>query len=146
MITDESIIEACNMNNTMSKACASLNMNHKTFAKRAKLLGVYKTNQGGKGEPGEPSPNKLNLNEILEGKHPQYQSNKLRKRLLDDKIKLHQCESCGITEWNGQPVPLELNHIDGNCHNHKLENLEIICPNCHAQTTTYRGKNIKQKY
>ena len=44
--------------------------------------------------------------------------------------------------WNGLPIPLELHHIDGNRNNHKFENLQLLCLNCHAQTDTFRAKNI----
>lgn len=71
-----------------------------------------------------------------------YQSNKLRKRLLKAGLKHHQCESCGQTEWLGTKIPLELDHINGDKHDNRLQNLRIICPNCHALTDTYRGKNI----
>lgn len=54
----------------------------------------------------------------------------------------HQCSECKLTEWREQPIPLELDHIDGNCENNSRDNLRLICPNCHAQTPTYRGKNI----
>ena len=69
------------------------------------------------------------------------QSNNLKKRLLNEGLKEHKCEMCGITEWNGQPTPIELDHIDGNRYNNTIENLRILCPNCHAQTDTYRGRN-----
>lgn len=46
------------------------------------------------------------------------------------------------TEWLGQPIPLELEHRDGNSSNNELENLELLCPNCHAQT--YRSRNRKR--
>jgi len=72
--------------------------------------------------------------------HP-YQSYKLKNRLLQEGIKNHQCECCGIKEWNGKPAPLELDHINGVNYDNRLENLRILCPNCHAQTDTYRGKN-----
>ena len=71
------------------------------------------------------------------------QSFKLKGRLITEGLKQHKCECCGITEWNGKPAPIELDHINGNHHDNRLENLRILCPNCHAQTDTYRGKNKK---
>lgn len=71
-------------------------------------------------------------------------SNTLRKRLLSEKIFEHKCYNCNNTQWNKLPIPLELEHIDGNHHNNNLSNLTLLCPNCHAQTSTYRGKNIKK--
>ena len=69
------------------------------------------------------------------------QSNRLKGRLISEGYKEHKCEVCGITEWNGRPTPIELDHIDGDHSNNQLYNLRIICPNCHAQTDNYRGKN-----
>ena len=71
------------------------------------------------------------------------QSYKLKNRLIAEGLKQHKCECCGITEWMGKPTPIELDHINGNHHDNRLENLRILCPNCHAQTDTYRGKNKK---
>lgn len=51
------------------------------------------------------------------------------------------CSGCGISEWNGLPITLEVEHIDGNSENSKKENVCLICPNCHSQTSTYKGKN-----
>lgn len=76
---------------------------------------------------------------------PGMNSNAIRKRLIREGVKEAKCECCGITEWNGQPAPLELDHINGNHDDNRLENLRILCPNCHAQTDTYRGRNKANK-
>ena len=72
------------------------------------------------------------------------QSNKLRKKLLIEGLKKPVCECCGNSTWNGQQIPLEVHHIDGDKTNNALTNLLMLCPNCHALTPTYRGKNIKK--
>lgn len=53
----------------------------------------------------------------------------------------HRCWTCNKQEWMGQPIPLELEHIDGNSENNSLDNLKILCCNCHALTPTYKGAN-----
>lgn len=53
----------------------------------------------------------------------------------------HKCESCGLSEWLCEPIPLELEHKDGDNRNQTKENLLILCPNCHAKTKFYRGRN-----
>ena len=68
-------------------------------------------------------------------------SDRTRKRCLIEE-RGHQCEVCQNTTWQEQPIPLEMDHIDGNPENSQKENLRLICPNCHAQTDTYRGKNV----
>lgn len=70
------------------------------------------------------------------------QSFKLKNKLLKLKLKEYKCERCGIETWNGFRIPLDLHHIDGNNNNNNLSNLEILCPNCHAQTDNFRGKNV----
>ena len=73
-----------------------------------------------------------------------YQSYKLKKRLIAEGIKKSVCESCGQSEWLKQPIPLELHHINGNNSDNRLENLRLLCPNCHALTDSYRGKNKRK--
>ena len=68
----------------------------------------------------------------------------LRRRLLAEKN--YTCQKCGCgSTWCGEPISLELDHIDGDNSNNKIENLRILCPNCHSQTPTHRAKNIKYK-
>ena len=73
------------------------------------------------------------------------QSHKLKNKLLRAGLKQPKCECCGITEWNGKSAPLELDHINGVNTDNQIENLRILCPNCHAQTDTYRGRNKRKK-
>jgi hypothetical protein len=63
----------------------------------------------------------------------------IKKYLL--KIRLHQCQICGITEWQNKPVPLVMDHIDGNSENNKPDNLRLVCGNCDMQLPTYKSKN-----
>ncbi|GAB5492939.1 MAG: hypothetical protein Phog2KO_31540 [Phototrophicaceae bacterium] len=63
-----------------------------------------------------------------------------RRRILLEK-RDYKCESCGLVEWLGQDIPLELDHIDGDSDNNLESNLRLICPNCHALTDTYKGAN-----
>ena len=57
------------------------------------------------------------------------------------KLRGRKCEKCGLQEWQGQKIPLQVHHIDGNHYNNVIDNLQILCPNCHAQTDTYAGHN-----
>ena len=66
----------------------------------------------------------------------------LRVRLLREGVLQAVCVGCHRTEWRGRPIPLELDHIDGDRSNNELGNLRLLCPNCHAQTDTYRGRNV----
>jgi RNA polymerase subunit RPABC4/transcription elongation factor Spt4 len=144
-VSDKKIIEVCKSSLSMSSAASTLGIHFNTLKKRAILLGVYNTNPSGKGlkKPKGIGKGGIVLSEILEGKHPQYQTNKLRKRLIKENIKDERCEVCGIEEWNGKLVSFELDHINGVRNDHRINNLRIICPNCHSQTHTYRSRNIK---
>ncbi len=71
-----------------------------------------------------------------------YKASRLKDRLIREGLKSAACEECNLTHWNGLPIPLELDHINGRRGDNRLENLQLLCPNCHAQTPTYRGRNI----
>lgn len=102
----------------------------------------FKGKSAQKGVPTGRSPkSKIDLTEILEGKHPTYGTTKLNKRLLKEGIFEYKCSACQETEWMGQPIPLQLDHINGINDDHRLINLRFLCPNCHAQTDTYCGRN-----
>lgn len=66
------------------------------------------------------------------------------KKIIGLGLKEYKCECCGITEWNGKEIRLQVHHIDGDHFNNELENLQILCPNCHSQTDTFAGKSNKK--
>jgi hypothetical protein len=140
--TDKKIIESINSSKTMAEAAAKTGLHYNTFKRRAVNLNVWEPNQGGKGTSKPKTSGKFMLQDILEGKHPQYQTNKLKKRLVKEGIIEYNCSMCKIKEWNGKILVLELDHIDGNRTNHSVNNLRLLCPNCHSQTDTFRGKNV----
>ena len=142
-ISDEEFISICNNAVSMASACSIIGLQFSTFKRRALKLNCYNTNQSGKGI-NKKFAHRYELEDIIDGKYPQYQSNKLRKRLLKDGLKQNQCELCNLSEWLNNPIKLELHHIDGNTNNNSLENIQLLCPNCHSFTDNYKGKNIKK--
>lgn len=141
-ITKQRIEEVIENSHSMAEAAAKLKLHFSTFKKRAQELGLYKPNVGRKGssKPKQDGAGKIPLDEILEGKHPSYQTYKLKKRLYKEGLKENKCEECGVDSWNGQVLECELDHIDGDRTNHVFSNLKVLCPNCHSQTHTFRFK------
>jgi len=141
-INEKEFMRVCEESQSMAQASVKLGLHFNTFKKYALKFNCYKTNPSGKGMNKKAKP-KFELNEILDGLHPHFQTFKLKNRLLKEGVIKNTCSKCGISEWNNLPLNMELDHIDGNRTNHKLENLRMLCPNCHSQTDTYRAKNIK---
>jgi predicted transcriptional regulator len=67
------------------------------------------------------------------------------KRLIKNGYKEYKCENCGINEWDGKPLRLQVHHINGEHNDNRIENLQLLCPNCHTQTDTYAKNNISKK-
>lgn len=65
----------------------------------------------------------------------------VKARLLKAGLKQNRCEICGLEDWLGKPLSMALHHVNGDGLDNRLENLQILCPNCHAQTDTYGGRN-----
>lgn len=135
------VINECDTSKSMCEAARNLGIPYKTFARIAKKLGCFRANQSGKGM--KKYGFGYSLTDILNGKHPQYTSHKLKLKLYKEGVKEERCEICGISEWQNKKISLHLDHINGNNSDHRLENLRILCPNCHSQTPTYSVKNRK---
>lgn len=132
----EQILDAIAQSQTMGGAAKLLRVDWRTFRWNAETHGLYEPKAGYWRQ-------KLDLDDILAGKHPQYPTPHLARRLVSEGRKEYRCEQCGLTEWQGQRISLELNHIDGYNGNHSFDNLQFLCPNCHSQTATFRNKRGK---
>ena len=145
--TESDLREAVKTSTSIRQVLQKLNVvaaggNYETTKRRIQKCGIDTSHFTGQGHyRGKTHNNHTRpLTEILVS-DKLYSSHKLKLRLIREGLKEHKCEMCGITEWNGQSTPIELDHIDGNRYNNTIENLRILCPNCHAQTDTYRGRN-----
>lgn len=85
------------------------------------------------------------LNRILI-KNSRFQSYKLKRRLFKDNLKSPRCEECGWAKSSDDGrIPVEIDHVNGDRMDNRIENLRILCPNCHSLKSTHRGLNRKQK-
>jgi DNA-binding CsgD family transcriptional regulator len=89
-----------------------------------------------------PRPRAMPIAELLAA--PRVRDH-IKHRLLDAGLLPRRCESCGISEWRGRPLSLELHHANGDGSDNRLENLQILCPNCHSQTASWGGRNGKRR-
>lgn len=148
--TDDQLIRAVSESTSMTQVIPKLGLsetgagNRRTIRNRIDKLGLDTSHWRGQDwSKGVRNPKKT-LDEILvEGST--YSTHNLRKRLLQEGLKDSQCESCGLREWLGSPIPLELDHINGVPDDHRIDNLRVLCPNCHAMTPTWRGRKNKSR-
>ena len=68
----------------------------------------------------------------------------LKGRLFAEGLKENRCERCGITEWRGSPLAMALHHSNGDGLDNRLENLQLLCPNCHSQTENFAGRGRRR--
>ncbi len=131
------IIEMIKNNEPKSLICKILKCKPETLDRYLKIMEIsYKGNMGLKGK--KTDKKRKTALEYLEKEIVVIP--KLRKKLIEDGIKKNECELCGLNEWLGKPITLELHHVDGNRYNNKLENLQILCPNCHSLTPNHSKK------
>lgn len=132
----ESEIKEAQQHSNSATGCAKyLNVGYNCYKKWAKAHGIFKTNPWGRGDKKmywAPNKGKYPLNQILEGKFPDYPIYRLKDVIIRSGIKKPVCENCGFSERRitDQKMPILISFKDGNEKNHLLENIEILCYNC----------------
>lgn len=137
--TKEQIAEAVNSTHSVAEAVRYLSCSRDTLVRNAKKFGVkLNLNQGGRGVPDEKRSAKT-ADEAFQ------KDSKATKGILVYWLKQERewkCECCGLTEWQGKRLPLEVHHINGDRTDQRRENLQILCPNCHSITENWRSGNL----
>ena len=138
----EDILQWIEENQSKAFMAKELHCKQETLNNYLKKMGIeYSGNQSGKGFT--KVKKRWSLEEYLQNSSD-IQTFKVKTRILEEGIKEHKCECCGLSEWLGQPIPLELHHIDGDRTNNVVSNYQLLCSNCHSFTDSYRGKNAKK--
>lgn len=145
--TKEEIIEAVKTSKSYSEVCRKLGLsprggNPTTIKRKIEEYGLdishFTFGAWAKGSTADTDCRirKKDINEILI-ENSGWTSHSIKNRLLKEGLKEYKCESCGLSSWGGYPIPLELHHINGIHTDNRLENLLILCPNCHAMTESF---------
>jgi hypothetical protein len=116
--------------------------NYRTFYKVVKANNIDISHFKGKAHGTSGRKQTISCNDILVKNGCEIGS-KRKSRMIKDGLLKNLCYECNINEWRGKPIVLQLDHINGDHFDNRIENLRLICPNCHSQTNTYCGKNHK---
>lgn len=138
MLLESEVLAAQSISKTEAESARRLGVSFMTYRKYAKMYGLYGrvANMAGKGVSKaikNEDSGKYPLNKILEGKFPNYSTNRLKTRMMRSNRIEHKCNKCGFSEKriSDNVIPLLLNYIDGNAKNKTRDNLELLCYNCY---------------
>lgn len=153
LTSDVDFIEAVKNNFSISATLRALGLNeygsaYKIFKLRVKKLNIDTTHFTGRGwlkDKKNFSNKKIDLLEILIKDSNKLLSKSHRFRILNSGLLGSSCAKCNLkNEWMGEPIKLQIDHINGDSFDHRLSNLRLLCPNCHSQTQTFCGRNRKK--
>ena len=149
--TQEEFIRAWLNSKTIGEVAKKLGCNHsgagyvvlRTAAQELNLPTDHMIEYGLNAGPSYNHLKFIPLSEILVENSTYTNIARLKIRLLREGLLEAKCheEDCGLTEWKGKPISLQLDHINGDNLDHRIENLRLLCPNCHSHTDTFAGKN-----
>jgi len=148
MYTKEQLEEAVKTSFTYAELQKKLGYNVKGGAVYRKLKSVITeynldvSHFKGKGH-GTSNNTKVKLEDALVENSTYGNLRSLKRRLIKEDVMEYVCVECGISDWNGKELTLQLDHINGVNDDHRLDNLRLLCPNCHSQTPTFGGGNTK---
>lgn len=139
----EEILEWIKASQSKAYMSKELKCKQSTLNSYLKKMGIeYAGNQGGRGIKSD----KKRMPALEYAKTHGCRGHVLKKKLIEEGYIEDVCVECGNDgEWNRKPITLELDHINGDRYDNRLENLRVLCPNCHSQTPTYKGRNTKKK-
>ena len=151
IFTDEELINATRDSLSIANVCRILGLkpnggNYKTLKYKFKELNIDTSHFTGQGwNIGMKfNPHRVfTIKDALIKNSPCKSSSSIKRLLLKNNLKEYKCEICGLTEWMGKQITLELHHINGDNMDNRLENLQLLCPNCHSMTDNFRGKNLQ---
>lgn len=147
--TDKELEQGVKASKSMAEVCRTLGLkvrggNYRTLKKHISRLALSTIHfENTLYRPGSRSHNKIDLVDLLK-EGVEYYGWRLKQRLIAAGIKKDICERCGQSSvHNNKPLTLQLDHINGVHTDNRIENLRILCPNCHSQTETYGNKSKK---
>lgn len=150
VVSDEEFTDAVKSSFSIAEALRTMKLciygsSYKTFRIRVKALGLDTSHFTGQGHLKGKTHNwstKISLNDYLISGSDKVLAQGIKHRIIEDGLLKNQCDNCGLPpKWCGNPITLQIDHINGNPFDHRIENLRLLCPNCHSQTATFGNKN-----
>lgn len=147
--TDDDFIKAIQNSISISSTLKSLGLvpngaNYRMVHNQIKKLALDTSHFLGKGHLKNRKHNwntKIPIEQILVQNSNYQSTSHLKKRLIKEALLKYECSECKLNSWMGKEISLQLDHINGVNDDNRLENLRLLCPNCHSQTPTFAGKN-----